>query len=86
MTALVLSLWLGPIIIAWLKRLKFGQHYVDKAEEAAGGAMGRTTDKKGTPTMGGILIVAVMDATALLWAQWNTLVQLTLLSVVVVPL
>jgi phospho-N-acetylmuramoyl-pentapeptide-transferase len=82
-TALVLSLWLGPIIIAWLKRLKFGQHYVDKAEEAAGGLMGRTTDKKGTPTMGGILIVAVMDVTALLWAQWNTLVQLTLLSVVV---
>src|SRR3954466_11089732 len=82
-TALVLSLWLGPIIIAWLKRLKFGPHYLDKAEEAAGGLMGRTTDKKGTPTMGGILIVAVMDVTALLWAQWNTLVQLTLLSVVV---
>jgi phospho-N-acetylmuramoyl-pentapeptide-transferase len=81
-TALVLSLWLGPIIIAWLKRLKFGQHYVDKAEEA-GGTMGRTTDKRGTPTMGGILIIAIMDGTALLWAQWNTLVQLTLLSVVV---
>ena len=66
MTALVLSLWLGPIIIAWLKRLKFGQHYVDKAEEA-GGTMGRTTDKRGTPTMGGILIIAIMDGTALLW-------------------
>ena len=28
-TALVLSLWLGPKVIAWLKRLKFGQHYLD---------------------------------------------------------
>jgi len=33
--------------------------------------------------MGGILVVTVMDVTALLWAQWNTLVQLTLLSVLV---
>ena len=81
-TALVLSWWLGPIIIAWLKRLKFGQHYADKAEEA-GGLVARMTDKKGTPTMGGILIVTVMDLTALLWAQWNTMVQLTLLSVIV---
>jgi len=33
--------------------------------------------------MGGILIVTVMVWTALVWAQWNTLVQVTLLSVVV---
>ncbi|MDB6031533.1 MAG: phospho-N-acetylmuramoyl-pentapeptide-transferase [Verrucomicrobiales bacterium] len=82
LTAMVLSLWLGPKIIAWLKRLKFGQHYVDKAEEA-GGMMGRTVNKRGTPTMGGFLVITIMDATALLWAQWNTLVQLTLLSVLV---
>jgi phospho-N-acetylmuramoyl-pentapeptide-transferase len=81
-TALALSLWLGPIVIAWLKRLKFGQDYVDKAEEA-GGLGTRTHSKRGTPTMGGILIVAVMDVTALLWAQWNTHVTLTLLSVLV---
>src|ERR1051325_6515508 len=81
-TALALSWWLGPWIIAWLKRVKFGQNYADKAEEA-GGLMARVASKRGTPTMGGILIVTVMDLTALLWAQWNTLVQLTLLSVVV---
>ncbi len=81
-TALALSLWLGPIVIAWLKRLKFGQDYVDKAE-AAGGLGTRVISKRGTPTMGGILIVAVMDVTALLWAQWNTHVTLTLLSVLV---
>lgn len=33
--------------------------------------------------MGGLLIVLVLDLTALLWAQWNTLVVLTLLSVIV---
>src|ERR1043166_1057924 len=81
-TALALSWWLGPWIIAWLKRVKFGQNYVDKAEEA-GGLVARVASKKGTPTMGGILVVTVMDVTALLWAQWNTLVQLTLLSVLV---
>jgi phospho-N-acetylmuramoyl-pentapeptide-transferase len=80
LTALALSLWLGPSVIAWLKRLKFGQHYVDKAEQAGAA---RTGSKAGTPSMGGILIVTVMDFTALLWAQWNTLLALTLLSVIV---
>ncbi|MCX6923658.1 MAG: phospho-N-acetylmuramoyl-pentapeptide-transferase, partial [Verrucomicrobia bacterium] len=82
LTALILSWWLGPKVIAWLKHLKFGQDYVDKAE--AGGVMAtRLLSKKGTPTMGGILIILVLNLTTLLWAQWNTLVQLTLLSVVV---
>jgi phospho-N-acetylmuramoyl-pentapeptide-transferase len=81
-TAVVLCWWLGPKVIAWLKRLNFGQHYQDRAE-AAGGLIARTGSKKGTPTMGGVLIVAVMDLTTLLWAQWNTLLQLTLLSVLV---
>ena len=81
-TALLLSLWLGPRVIAWLKALKFGQHYADKAEET-GGLVARVLSKKGTPTMGGVLIVLVLDLTALLWTQWNALVLLTLLSVVV---
>lgn len=81
-TALMLSWWFGPRVIAWLKRLKFGQDYVDKAEEA-GGLAARVLSKKGTPTMGGLLIIAVLNMTTLLWAQWNTLIQLTLLSVLV---
>jgi phospho-N-acetylmuramoyl-pentapeptide-transferase len=80
-TALVLSWWLGPKVIGWLRRVKFGQQYADKAEEV--GLATRTGSKRGTPTMGGILIVTIMDLTALLWAQWNTLIQLTLLSVLV---
>ena len=76
-TALLLSLWLGPKVIVWLTQLRFGQLYTDKAEE--GGALAtRLLSKKGTPTMGGILIVLVLDLTALLWAQSNALVVLTL--------
>ena len=82
LTALILSWWLGPKVIAWLKRLNFGQEYSDKAE-AGGGMAARLLSKKGTPTMGGILIVLTLNLTTLLWAQWNALVQLTLLSVVV---
>jgi len=81
-TALLLSLWLGPKVIVWLTQLRFGQHYTDKAEES-GSLAARVLSKRGTPTMGGILIVLVLDLTALLWAQWNALVVLTLLSLIV---
>ena len=81
-TALLLSLWLGPRVIRWLKALKFEQNYADKAE-AGGGLAARVLSKKNVPTMGGVLIVMVLDLTALLWAQWNTLVLLTLLSLFV---
>ena len=81
-TALVISWWLGPGVIAWLKRLKFGQEYADKAE-AGGGLGARVLSKKGTPTMGGILIILSLNLTTILWAQLNTLVLLALLSVVV---
>src|SRR6185436_7077002 len=82
LTALVISWWLGPRVIAWLKRGKFGQDYSDKAE-VAGGMTARVLSKKGTPTMGGILIILALNLTTILWAQLNTLVLLSLLSVVV---
>jgi len=81
-TALLLSWWLGPKIIHWLKTLKFGQDYKDKAEEV-GGLAARVLSKKGTPTMGGVLIVAVLVFSTMLWTQWNAQVELTLLSVLV---
>jgi len=80
-TALLLSWWLGPKVIAWLKRLKFGQDYRDAAD-ADGDLKARLLDKRGTPIMGGLLIVLVIDLTALLWAQWNPLTVLTLVSLV----
>ncbi len=81
-TALVLSWWLGPKVIRWLKQLKFGQDYEDKAAEA-GGLGARVLSKRGTPTMGGILIILTLNFTTLFWAQWNPLTELTLLSVLV---
>jgi len=81
-TALLLSWWLGPKIIHGLKQLKFGQDYQDKAEEA-GGLEARILSKKGTPTMGGVLIVAVLAFSTMLWTQWNAQVELTMLSVLV---
>jgi phospho-N-acetylmuramoyl-pentapeptide-transferase len=81
-TALVMSWWLGPKIIRWLKELKFGQDYADKAEEA-GGLASRVLSKKGTPTMGGVMIVTVLLFSTMLWTQWNAQVELTMLSVLV---
>jgi phospho-N-acetylmuramoyl-pentapeptide-transferase len=81
-TALLMSWWLGPKVIAWLKQLKFGQEYPDIAEQS-GDLKTRFLSKRGTPTMGGILIVTVLNLTALLWTQWNPLVELTLLTVLV---
>ena len=80
-TSLLLCWWLGPKIIRWLKELKFGQEYSDKAEEAGLSAL--RVNKKGTPTMGGILIVLALVVSTMLWAQWNAQVELTMLSVVV---
>jgi phospho-N-acetylmuramoyl-pentapeptide-transferase len=80
-TALFISWWFGPRVIAWLKALKFGQEYKDKAEEV-GGMAARVLNKRGTPTMGGVLIVLAMDLSALLWTQLNELIVLTLLSLV----
>lgn len=81
-TALLLSLWLGPRVIAWLKRVKFGQDYEDRAA-ATGELAARVLSKRGVPTMGGILIIGVLQFSALLWTQWNAMVLLTLLSVAV---
>ncbi|HNQ74245.1 MAG TPA: phospho-N-acetylmuramoyl-pentapeptide-transferase [Verrucomicrobiota bacterium] len=81
-TALLLSWWLGPKVIARLKQLKFGQEYKDLADQS-GAFETRVLSKKGTPTMGGILIVLVLNLTAILWAQMNPLLELTLLTVLV---
>jgi phospho-N-acetylmuramoyl-pentapeptide-transferase len=80
-TSLLLSWWLGPKVIAWLKGMKIGQEYADKAEAAGLAAL--RVNKKGTPTMGGILIVMAMLFSTMLWADWNPQVELTMLSVLV---
>ena len=85
-TALLLSMLLGPRLIAWLSDLKFRQDYRPKdvkAGQTDATAASADTAKRGTPTMGGILIVLVLDLSVLLWAQWNPLVLLTALTAIV---
>ena len=83
-TALVLCWLLGPMVIRWLKRIGVRQEYQDRARKD--GKMTDGVSKRGVPTMGGLLIVGVINLSALLWAQWNPLVTLTLLSMLVLCL
>jgi len=79
-TSLLLSWWLGPRLISWLSDLKFRQDYQPKDAQKPGDATGAADAqaKRGTPTMGGILIVLTLDLSVLLWARWNPLVILVL--------
>lgn len=83
-TALLLCWLLGPMVIRWLKGIGVRQGYEDRAR--ADGRMNDGVSKRGVPIMGGLLIVGVIDLSALLWAQWNPLVTLTLLSMLVLCL
>ena len=82
-TALFICWWLGPRVIRWLKYLA-RQEYEDKARKQGG--MSDGISKRNVPTMGGLLIVGAIDLSALLWAQWNPMVTLTLLSMLVLCL
>jgi phospho-N-acetylmuramoyl-pentapeptide-transferase len=82
-TALFICWWLGPRVIRWLKYLA-RQEYEDKARKQGG--MSDGISKRNLPTMGGLLIVGAIDLSALLWAQWNPMVTLTLLSMLVLCL
>jgi phospho-N-acetylmuramoyl-pentapeptide-transferase len=63
MTALVISFVLGPAVINWLRaQQKEGQPIRDD------GPVTHLT-KKGTPTMGGLLILIALSISTLLWAD-----------------
>jgi phospho-N-acetylmuramoyl-pentapeptide-transferase len=62
LTALVLSLLLGPLFIRLLRRLSVGQSIRDVAPESH-------QQKAGTPTMGGLLILFALTVPTLLWAR-----------------
>lgn len=84
-TALLLSWILGPRIIEWLRNLKFRQEYRPKDVREGSDPTAAAADlaKRGTPTMGGIMIVLVLDITVFLWARPNAFVLLTMLSLLV---
>ena len=61
-TALVIALLIGPRFIAWL-RSKQGKGQPIRAD----GPASHLLTKKGTPTMGGLMILISMTASTLLW-------------------
>ena len=64
LTALVISLFVGPIFIEWLKK-KQGEGQPIRED----GPESHILTKKGTPTMGGGLILMAMTLATLLWAH-----------------
>ena len=61
-TALVVSLLIGPFVIKWLDRYQIGQCVRSDGPSSH-------LSKAGTPTMGGALILIVIIATTLLWGD-----------------
>lgn len=61
LTALFISLWMGPRMIAHLQKLSFGQVVRNDGPESH-------FSKRGTPTMGGIMILTAIVISVLLWA------------------
>lgn len=72
-TAMLIALLLGPWLIAHLKRYKVGQVVREEGPESH-------YSKRGTPTMGGLLILLAFAVAAVVWGDWsNHYVVLTVL-------
>ncbi len=76
LTALGLSLYFGPKLIAYLQMMQIGQTVRDDGPESH-------LIKSGTPTMGGILILASIVISVLLWADLSNVYVWIVLFVIV---
>ncbi|MCO6510818.1 MAG: phospho-N-acetylmuramoyl-pentapeptide-transferase [Aridibacter famidurans] len=65
-TALLISLLLGGKVIRKLAEMKFGQEIREEGPEMH-------QEKRGTPTMGGILIIGSVFISTLLWARLDSI-------------
>ncbi len=65
-TALMISLIFGGRVIRWLRNMDIGQQIRDEGPQAH-------QAKRGTPTMGGVLIVGSVLISTLLWARLSSL-------------
>ena len=75
-TALILSIALGPWMIRKLRELSVGQYIREEGPQSH-------QKKAGTPTMGGVLIVTCIVLPTLLWTNLrNTYVWIALFSLV----
>ncbi len=76
LTALMIAVLIGPKMIRWLQHMQIGQTVRDDGPESH-------LAKSGTPTMGGLLILAAIVSSVLLWADLsNRYVWVTLFVVV----
>jgi len=64
MTALFISLVFGPAVIDWLRSFQNGGQPI-----RTDGPQGHLLTKKGTPTMGGVLMLLGLVSSTLLWAD-----------------
>ncbi len=79
MTAFGACVMLGPRVIAWLRARKVGER-VDKGDSAQLDAM--MSGKKGTPTMGGIFVVAAILVSVALFGNFSNPVMWILMALV----
>jgi phospho-N-acetylmuramoyl-pentapeptide-transferase len=76
LTALLIAMIIGPKMIRWLQRMQIGQTIRDDGPESH-------LAKSGTPTMGGLLILAAIVCSVLLWSDLsNRYVWVTLFVLV----
>jgi phospho-N-acetylmuramoyl-pentapeptide-transferase len=79
-TAFLLCIWLGPVIIRWLKSFNVTQN---QKREYAESIHKHFAHKEKVPTMGGILIVGSLVISSLLWGNLtNRFVWILILTVV----
>ena len=64
LTALFISFLLGPMVIRWLRSVQRGGQPIREDGPAR-----HLIEKKGTPTMGGVLILLSLTISTLLWAD-----------------
>ncbi len=76
LTALFISLYFGPKLIRYLQKMQIGQTIREDGPESH-------LSKSGTPTMGGILILASIVVSILLWADLSNVYVWVVLFVVV---
>lgn len=62
LTALIICLWIGPKLIKYLQKLQIGQVVRDDGPQSH-------FSKRGTPTMGGLMILASITISVLLWTK-----------------
>ncbi|WP_420933649.1 phospho-N-acetylmuramoyl-pentapeptide-transferase [Alteromonas sp. A081] len=76
LTALLIAILIGPKMIRYLQNMQIGQTVRDDGPQSH-------LSKSGTPTMGGLLILAAIVISGLLWADLSNRYVLVTLTVVV---